>query len=78
MNKQICSATEIQQMINRDLESAGLGSDYRVGAPARLSPATADGHNWHFIDVLTGDIGEMETVTKILSDARNRYALPES
>ncbi len=77
LNKQILSASEIQQAINQDLEKAGLGSSYRVGVPVRLSPGTPDGHNWHFMDLLSGDSKAIETVTGILSDARNRYALPE-
>jgi len=77
LNKRILSASEIQQAINQDLEKAGLGSSYRVGVPVRLSPGTPDGHNWHLMDLLSGDSKAMETVTGILSDARNRYALPE-
>jgi hypothetical protein len=75
LNKQTKSATEIQTDINTQLKAAGLDDKYRVGVPARLTPPAADGHNWHFLDVLTGNIEEMETVTRILSDASRKYLL---
>jgi hypothetical protein len=77
MQKEIKSARDIQQEINAQLAAAGFDDTYRVGMPARLDPPTPDGHNWHFLDVLTGDIEKMTIATRILSDARNRYILPE-
>jgi hypothetical protein len=66
------SAKDIQQAINTKLEAAGLGPTYRVGLPARLVPPAPDGHSWHFIDVLTGSVEEIATVTAVLSDARRQ------
>ncbi|MEZ0603846.1 hypothetical protein ACAX43_17065 [Paraburkholderia sp. IW21] len=77
MTKEIRSAKEIQQAINTKLEAAGLGPTYRVGLPARLVPAAPDGHNWHFIDVLTGGVDEITTVTAVLSDARRQYVMDD-
>jgi hypothetical protein len=55
MTKETCSAEEIRDAISTKLEEAGLSPTYRV-VPARLVPPAADGHNWHFIDVLTGNV----------------------
>ncbi|OXC78751.1 hypothetical protein [Caballeronia sordidicola] len=77
MTKEILSAENIQKAINMKLEEAGLGPTYRVGLPARLVPPALDGHNWHFIDVLTGDVEEITTVTAVLSDARHRYVMAD-
>ncbi|ASW03474.1 hypothetical protein [Paraburkholderia aromaticivorans] len=78
MSKEIRSAKEIQQLINTKLEAAGLGPAYRVGLPARLVPTAPDGHNWHFIDVLTGGVEEMTAVTAALSDARRQYVMEDA
>jgi hypothetical protein len=75
MSRETCSAEQIQQAINEKLEAAGLGPTYRVGVPSRLDPPAPDGQNWHFLDVLTGNVEEMATVTAILSDARQKYLL---
>jgi hypothetical protein len=77
MTKETLSAENIQKAINMKLEEAGLGPTYRVGLPARLVPPAPDGHNWHFIDVLTGDVEEITTVTAVLSDARHRYVMAD-
>lgn len=77
MTKVTCSATEIQKAINTKLEEAGLGPTYRVGVPVRLVPPTPDGQNWHFLDVLTGDVEEITVVTAVLSDARRKYVLAD-
>jgi hypothetical protein len=77
MTKEPLSARDIQQAINMKLEAAGLGPSYRVGLPARLVPPAPDGHNWHFIDVLTGDVEAINTVTTVLSDARHKYIMDD-
>ncbi|MDR5763208.1 hypothetical protein [Caballeronia sp. LZ035] len=77
MEEEHRSAKQIQQAINERLTSAGLGPKYRVGLPSRLASPLPDGHNWHFIDVLTGDVEEMNTVSAILSEARRRYILTD-
>ncbi|MGI4857341.1 MAG: hypothetical protein ACRYHA_10640 [Janthinobacterium lividum] len=77
MTKQIASADEIQKDINDQLQAAGLNDSYRVGKPVRLVPPTPDGHNWHFLDLLSGDTEQMTVVTQVLSDARAKYALPQ-
>jgi hypothetical protein len=77
MERETRSAEQIQQEINSKLEAAGLGPHYRVGLPVRLEPHAPDGSNWHFMDVLTGSIDEMETVNAVLSDARRRYTMSE-
>ncbi|MGI4858570.1 MAG: hypothetical protein ACRYHA_16965 [Janthinobacterium lividum] len=77
MTKQIASADEIQKDINDQLQAAGLGDTYRVGKPVRLVPPTPDGHNWHFLDLLSGDVEQMAVVTRVLSDARGKYALAQ-
>ena len=77
MTKEPRGAKEIQQAINTKLEAAGLGPTYRVGLPARLVPPAPDGHNWHFIDVLTGTVEEMDIVAAVLSDVRRQYILSD-
>ena len=77
MTKEPRAANDIQEAINTRLEAAGLGPTYRVGLPARLVPPAPDGHNWHFIDVLTGGIEEMEIVAGVLSDVRRQYTLSD-
>ena len=78
MIKESRSAKEIQQVINEKLEAAGLGPTYRVGLPVKLVPAAPDGHNWHFIDVLTGDMEDMTKVTAVLSETRRQYVMDEN
>jgi hypothetical protein len=75
MTKEHRSASDIQQAINTKLEAAGLGPTYRVGLPARRVPPAPDGQNWHFIDVLTGNVEEIATVTAVLSEARRQYIM---
>jgi hypothetical protein len=77
MTKDLRSAMDIQQLINTKLEAAGLGPTFRVGLPARLVPPAPDGHNWHFIEVLTGSVEEITTVTTVLSDARRQYIMDD-
>ena len=78
MTKKKLSAKEIQHAINTKLEAAGLAPSYRVGVPSRLDPPAADGANWHFIDVLTGGVEEITTVTSVLSDARRQYVMEDA
>jgi hypothetical protein len=40
-------------------------------------PPAPDGHSWHFIDVLTGSVEEITTVTAVLSDARRQYIVAD-
>lgn len=75
MPKRTATADEIQKDINDQLQAAGLGDGYRVGKPVRLDPPTPDGHDWHFLDLLTGDVETMAVVTRVLSDARGKYVL---
>jgi hypothetical protein len=75
MTKEHRSASDIQQAINTRLEAAGLGPTYCVGLPARLVPPAPDGQNWHFIDVLTGNVEEIATVTAVLSEVRRQYIM---
>jgi hypothetical protein len=77
MTEEPRSAKDIQQAINTKLEAAGLGLTYRIGLPARPVPPAPDGHSWHFIDVLTGSVEEITTVTAVLSDARRQYIVAD-
>jgi hypothetical protein len=43
--------------------------------PARLVPPAPDGQNWHFIDVSTGNVEEIATVTAVLSEVRRQYIM---
>ncbi|MGF6612150.1 hypothetical protein OKW45_007138 [Paraburkholderia sp. WSM4175] len=42
-----------------------------------LSVGLPDGHNWHFIDVLTGKVEEITAVIAVLSDARRKYIVAD-
>jgi len=74
---QTASAQEIQHAINTALASAGLGPTYRVGLPTRVSAPEPGGPNWHFLDMLSGNIEEMTIATDILADARRKYTLAD-
>ena len=71
------TALEIQSAINTSLEAAGLGPTFRVGLPLRIAKPEAGGPNWHFLDMLSGNIEEMTIATKVLADARRTYTLAD-
>jgi len=71
------SAPEIQSAINTSLETAGLGPTYRVGMPVRVADPSQGGPNWHFLDMLSGNIEEMTIATAILADARRKFTLAD-
>ncbi|MFM0694697.1 hypothetical protein PQQ64_20750 [Paraburkholderia graminis] len=70
-----CSAGETRDAISTNPEDVGLAPAYRIGQPARVAPPTVDGHNWHFIDILRGNVKEVAMVTSALSDASCKYIL---
>lgn len=69
------TAPEIQSAINTSLEAAGLGPTYRVGVPVRLAEASPGSPNWHFLDMLSGNIEDMTIATAILAEARRKFTL---
>ena len=71
------TALEIRDAINNKLEAAGLGPRYRVGVPVRIAEPSAGGPNWHFLDMLSGNIEEMTIATNVLADARHKYTLAD-
>ena len=71
------TAPEIQRAINTSLEAAGLGPTYRVGIPVRIVAPIDGGPNWHFLDMLSGNIEEITIATDILADARRKFTLAD-
>lgn len=74
---QAVSAQEIQRAINASLDAAGLAPTYRVGLPTRIPAPAPGGPNWHFLDMLSGNIEEMTIATEILANARRDYTLKD-
>lgn len=69
------TARVIQDEINASLEAAGLGPTYRVGLPTRTINPAPGTPNWHFLDMLSGNIEEMTIATGILANARQKFTL---
>jgi len=76
-NPKTATALEIQSAINTSLDAAGLGPTYRVGVPMRIVEPADGGPNWHFLDMLSGNIEEMTIATSILADARRKFTLAD-